>query len=1124
MVTPGAVNFISATPSISGLTGNGSVVLGNASTSGATNLALNISGTTTISTAIAEASPGLGSVSKTGPGSLTLTGNNTYSGGTIISAGNLVANTSSLGTGSLHLNGGTFSPPAASLGLVANYYGPNIANFNSITSPSLANFNSTYVAGQTLAVSNNISANVVNGVSGKFDFDTIGEGALFPAPFNYGAPLNAGGTVAGTQVNNWAASYTGYFYAPTTGTYTFATNSDDNSRLWINNVDTAVVANGTSTGGQGWAGYGIVGATGTVNLTAGQLYPITVGYDEGSGGFGLEAFVALPGSTLTAGQAGTFIPLSNLYGGAPNYSNPLLVDNGSTLALSLLPGGVSFPYTFPSLTIGANGAASLHVTGSGTSLLIAGATTLSGPSTFMLDAGVSVTLPQVSGPSGFTLSGNGLLNLTSATGNTYTGNTTVSGGTVSIANTSGSAFGTGNVVVNGGVVSGTGIIGNNVTVSTGGVLAPAPGPASFGTLTINGNATLANGAGLAINVTALGGSSNDMVAVNGNLSLSGSVLVTPSYPNGLLIGTFPFLTYTGNLTNTATFEFPSGALNYTLVPPGAGNPNEFEFTTSYNNATWSGGTNGNWDTTTTGNWTQGTPYVNGNPGQPAIFPDITGTSAVVVQAAGVAPATVTFTNNSTSYSFSNAGSGTAGISGVATTVTLSGSGTVAFNSPNTYGGGTFLNAGKLIVAADNALGAAPASPTANLTFNGGALSFAGTTNPTLNVNRSIVLNGNGGTLDVSQAANTVTVPGQISGVGGLAKTGPGTVSLTGSNTYQGGTTIDAGTLVQGSQTALGTGTITLNGGVLQLQQGVPTSPPVPGYSYWFNAANLGLANGAQVTTLANSGSVGGSATAVSSSPPTYLTNAVNGLGAVLFSGQQGLLWPAQDSNIETVFSIFKGSSFLMTDSSNPGSGNYNFHRYQGDDNDANAPLWDIQTSNGWASGNITGGTTSVNGSIYYQNNASTIADMPVNASTNGFNLIAVQTTGAVTADSFNYDRGSPGNPGDHYAGNGGSGTQEQGEVIVYNSQLTTAQVQEVESYLNTKWNLGIAGLPPSAGSYSNAVNVTAPSTINLYSAPASFGSLSLSSTLHVTGGPTASPSPRRPSPIRRPSTCRDPTW
>ena len=70
-----------------------------------------------------------------------------------------------------------------------------------------------------------------------------------------------------------------------------------------------MVVNGTAA--RAGRGHGNVqNVTGTVNLTGGQYYPITIGYDEGNGGYGLEAFYAPPGGTLTVGQTGTFLPLS----------------------------------------------------------------------------------------------------------------------------------------------------------------------------------------------------------------------------------------------------------------------------------------------------------------------------------------------------------------------------------------------------------------------------------------------------------------------------------------------------------------------------------------------------------------------------------------------------------------------------------------------------------------------------------------------------------------------------------------------------------------------------------------------------------------------------------------------
>jgi outer membrane autotransporter protein len=63
-------------------------------------------------------------------------------------------------------------------------------------------------------------------------------------------------------------------------------------------------------------------------------------------------------------------------------------------------------------------------------------------------------------------------------------------------------------------------------------------------------------------------------------------------------------------------------------------------------------------------------------------------------------------------------------------------------------------------------------------------------------------------------SDTYTLRGTISGTGSLEQEGKGTTILNGDNTYSGGTTITAGTLVVNSASALGVGNVTVNGGVL----------------------------------------------------------------------------------------------------------------------------------------------------------------------------------------------------------------------------------------------------------------------------------------------------------------------
>ncbi|TXL69295.1 hypothetical protein FHP25_39540, partial [Vineibacter terrae] len=143
-------------------------------------------------------------------------------------------------------------------------------------------------------------------------------------------------------------------------------------------------------------------------------------------------------------------------------------------------------------------------------------------------------------------------------------------------------------------------------------------------------------------------------------------------------------------------------------------------------------------------------------------------------------------------------------------VEQNGPGTTVLTGTHTYSGGTVLNAGTLSVSEDGNLG----DVSGGLTFNGGTLQNTAA----ITTIRAVTLNAGGGTF---QTDADLELDGDISGSGGLTKTGAATLILTGNNTYDGPTTINAGILLAATSTALSPlSAITVNaGGVLQILDG-----------------------------------------------------------------------------------------------------------------------------------------------------------------------------------------------------------------------------------------------------------------------------------------------------------------
>jgi autotransporter-associated beta strand protein len=134
-------------------------------------------------------------------------------------------------------------------------------------------------------------------------------------------------------------------------------------------------------------------------------------------------------------------------------------------------------------------------------------------------------------------------------------------------------------------------------------------------------------------------------------------------------------------------------------------------------------------------------------------------------------------------------------------LTKTGAGTLNLNQPMSYTGGTIFKEGQIQLGADNL-------PTNGaVTFDGGALRV-GNTGFTAAGHATTILSG-GAFFNISSGL-FVTWSGDISGVGALTmnSTSAGTLTLNGTNTYSGGTVIDAGT-VRGS---VGTGSVAVASG------------------------------------------------------------------------------------------------------------------------------------------------------------------------------------------------------------------------------------------------------------------------------------------------------------------------
>ena len=757
---------------------------------------------------------GSGSLTKLGAGNLTLTGANTYSGTTQITAGVLaLGSPGALGSaGAISFGGGTLQ----------------FSSSNQVDYSSRFSANQQYridTAGQSVSFGSPLT-------SPGGSLTKIGSGTLTLAAANtYGGTtrvaagtlaLSNTGALAGSTLDMNVDDSGSVAFAGSGATYTLG-GLQGSRDLPIGSSSLTVGANGQSTDYSGvLSGSGSLTKTGAGKLTLAAANTHSGTTRAAAGTLALANTQALAGSTLDmkAGDLGSVAfavsgtqtyKLGGLQGlrDLPIGSNSLVVgDNGQSTEYtgvfsgsggSLTKSGTGILTLANSFSSGTSPSDATRVEAgalvwSATSAQT-GTTTVASTAAFGLRAstlfnsgtidalfknefpnvlmapGASVAIDVNSGS--FTYATNqdaqrGLLKVGAGT-LTLTGSNTYSGGTVvSAGRLIGSTTSLQGAITNNAAVEfDQAIIGTYANIMSGtGSLTKS----GTGTLTLAAENTYTGTTQVNAGVLALGAS--NVLSGSTTVAVAGGDFSTGTFSD--TVGGFTITS--GSLTGSGTLTAASYALGGGTV---SGNLGTGSMTVTANSAL--NGTAGvtalnlNSGTLTLGTASRftatGSIVVNGSSGGALV---LGGNEAFGSLAGGADVALGGFTlttgsaNSNTSYAGALSGSGG---------LTKVGSGTFTLTGPNTYTGTTQVNAGRLIGSTSSLPGAIT---------NNAAVEFA--------------------------QATTGTFASVISGTGLLTKSGTGTLELTGANSYAGGTIVSAGSLL-GNATSL-RGPITNNASVV----------------------------------------------------------------------------------------------------------------------------------------------------------------------------------------------------------------------------------------------------------------------------------------------------------------------
>jgi autotransporter-associated beta strand protein len=757
-----------------------------------------------------------GGITKTGNGIATLTGTNTYSGATTISAGTLqVGNggtTGSLGSGNV-TNNATLAINRNNAYTLANDISGTGSLTQAGTGTTTLSGNNTYTGGTTI---NAGALNLGGGSSTGGNF-TIGNGA----------------TLQATASSFWFNG-TPRFSFTANGGGTIDTSSGGNFIMGGNSTYTSAGGAQNLIKGSSGINLNLGGVTATLDVARGtdatsDLLVSTYLWNAGGitkTGNGILTFSEINsfsgGLTVNAGIVNVSAPTSwtDSASGSGSSNNAIVVNNGATLryttergagyhsANATINGGtvtfdaddmnfaVGKTLTFDSQAGTINGTGQWRRRDAGNSIVVTAAASGSlisvanlnlfdaSPEFNVADGVQSADLTvssSITGGADLRKTGAGMMVLSG--NNSYSGTTTISAGALQIGNggTNGT-LGTGAVTNNASlvfnranalavanVISGTGSVAQNgagVTTLAASNAYTGGTTVNAGTLALGANNRLADGGAVTVN----GGNFN----LGGFSETVGAVTVAGgSITNGTLTG--------------SSYDMRSGTVSAVLAGNGALTKTTAGTATLTGANTYTGGTTVNAGRlATTGHErladtgavtvnSGGTLAVGGN----ETISSIAGNGSVVLSGR--------LTSGASSSTFGGAMSGIGGL-------TKNGAGTFTLSGASTYTGDTILSGGTLVLNSANAL------------WTGGVLSMDAGTTLTVNQRTFIgALDQGGGTIDGPGqlvATLTLTESGALNAVladgpdfaAGILKRTAGTTTIGAANTFTGAINVQGGTL------------------------------------------------------------------------------------------------------------------------------------------------------------------------------------------------------------------------------------------------------------------------------------------------------------------------------------------